>query len=312
MRLSFSAVSTFQACPRKYKIHYIDRIRPIRKKSPLSFGTAIDDSAENYLLNKDASEARKGALETFEKVMRHEHSTEDVEYSQSDIQLELVAPEKLDELVENSQLVIEDVKEFLKYCKENKLTLDGDELDLLKSIQIEAMVEKGKLMMPLFFDWVDENVETVHSCQRKIEISNDLGDTFIGFLDFEVTLKNGKRYIFDMKTSSNPNKYYPEESASESFQLGIYSQETDIPLVGYFVLDKKIRVREPRVRFKDVRGEVTEEHLDDIFEQIEETRVAINEGEFPKNLDSCFLFGRCQYFDYCKHNSMVNLCKKED
>lgn len=301
MRLSFSAVSTYTSCPRKYKLSYIDKIGPIQKPSPFSIGSSIDGAAEHYLLNKDKTEA----LQEFENLMRAEHEENDIKYSQSDVQVELL-PEDFD-----MQGFDVELKDFLKYCKENPNKLDEDEYPLLRTIQIEAVVAKGKLMLPEFFKWVDENVETVNSCQRKIEIENELGDTFIGYLDFDVTLKNGKRYIFDLKTSSNPKAYYPDTSASESMQLGIYSSVTDIPLVGYFVIDKSIRKREPRVRSKEVRGEITEEFLDETFDKIEEVRYNITQGRFEKNTESCFEYGRCQYHNLCKNGSMAGLCAKE-
>jgi len=311
MRLSFSAVDTFNSCARKYKLNYIDKIRPIQKPSPFSFGSSIDEASEHYLNNLgDVCNAFK-SLAVYETAMRKEHAENDVKYSQVDVQLELIEESVLDKIVDGSGMDIEDPKDFLKYCKENMLHLDESEIKLLKSIQIEAVVAKGKMMLPLLFDWADENIEEVHSCQRKIEVSNEEGDTFVGYLDFEVTLKNGKRYIIDLKTSSNPGLYYPDDSACNSDQLAIYSEHTDIENVGYFVLDKKIRKREPRVRSREVRGIITEEKKDEIFTKIEETRIKINEGRFNKNTDACFNFGKCVYFNYCKNGSMSGLCKKE-
>jgi len=307
MRLSFSQVNTYLTCPKKWHIEKVERISPIQRGSPLSIGSAIDGAAEYYLLHLKNEDAKSKSLEEFEKLMRAEHIEHDIKYSVADVQLELFdAAGFLTDAGFDT-----DPKEFMTYCKQNKSDLDDAEIAALKVLQIEGVVAKGLLMLPEFFKWADENVKEVHSCQRKIEIQNDLGDSFIGYLDFEVTLNDGERYIFDLKTSGNPGKYFPDDAASESLQLGIYSQETNTPKVGYIVLDKVVRKREPRVRSREVRGEITDEFLDEAFEHIESVRQDIAAKKFDKNYDGCYKFGQCPYFNYCKHNSMVGLKKEK-
>ena len=168
-------------------------------------------------------------------------------------------------------------------------------------------------MLGLLAEWIEENVAEVHEVQKKIQISNDNGDAFIGYVDFIVTLKNGKKVLIDLKTSSNPKAYYPEDSAETSRQLGIYSQETDVRDVAYLVADKKIRVREPRVRLSFIEGVITEEHLDDIIDEIEECtteikeKLEIGEEAFEKNTESCHKYGGCVYFNYCKKGDKKGL-----
>ena len=77
--------------------------------------------------------------------------------------------------------------------------------------------------------------------------------------------------------------------------------------------DKKIRVREPRVRLSFVEGKITEEHLDEVFEEIETVTEKIKEklqygvGAFDKNLESCSKFGKCPYAVYCHKGSKDGL-----
>ncbi len=306
MRLSFSQVNTYLTCPKKWHIEKVERISPIQRGSPLSIGSAIDGAAEYYLLHLKDEDAKSKSLEEFEKLMRAEHIEHDIKYSVADVQLELFdAAGFLTDAGFDT-----DPKEFMTYCKQNKSGLDDAEIAALKVLQIEGVVAKGLLMLPEFFKWADENVKEVHSCQRKIEIQNDLGDSFIGYLDFEVTLNDGERYIFDLKTSGNPGKYFPDDAASESDQLTIYSEVTGESNVGFIVLDKVIRKRNPRVRSKEVRGIITEEQKDLVFEKIEEVRKDIVAKKFDKNYDGCYKWGKCSFFDYCKHGSLKGL-KKE-
>ena len=171
------------------------------------------------------------------------------------------------------------------------------------------------MLLEALVEWIDENVAETIACQKKIEIENELGDKFIGYLDFIVKLKDGRTVLIDLKTSSNPKLYYPSDSASNSRQLGIYSQEEGISEVAYLVADKKIRKRVPRVRLSFVEGVITEEHLDNVFSEIEEVTIEIKDKlqkgkeSFSKNLDSCDLYSGCPYKQYCKSGSLKGLEK---
>ncbi len=46
--LSYSSISTYQRCPRKWKFRYIEKI-PIRSSAPLAFGGAFHNTIEDYL-----------------------------------------------------------------------------------------------------------------------------------------------------------------------------------------------------------------------------------------------------------------------
>jgi len=92
-------------------------------------------------------------------------------------------------------------------------------------------------------------------------------------------------------------------------QLHIYSQEA-YPQVGYVILDKMIRKREPRARVREVYGEVTEEMLDSTFDTIDEVLHNIMDKEFPKNMNSCYRYGKCGFYDLCHNGNRKGLVKK--
>ena len=52
-RLSNSAINTVNSCSEKYRLHYIEKIRPTTKTSALIFGDAMDKAYESLLLKKD-------------------------------------------------------------------------------------------------------------------------------------------------------------------------------------------------------------------------------------------------------------------
>jgi hypothetical protein len=321
IRLSNSQISTFTDCNRKWHLDKVQKIRPTFLSSPLYFGTIVDETIEHILLKKEGSH-----LDTFyEKLNNFQVNGSDkkmpddllsVRFGAGDVDANLVDQKHVNDACDRLKIDQINKKDFLEYCKQKrkrKSALDSIEQYLFNHIAWVSLEQKGLMLVEKLSEWIEENVVEVHSAQKKIEISNENGDSFIGFLDFIATLKNGKKVLVDLKTSSNPNAYYPEDSASKSVQLGIYSQQEKLPNVAYLVADKKIRKREPRVRLKYVEGVITEEWLDEVFDMIEEATEAIKEklpkGEeaFEKNLDSCMNFGGCQYRGLCEKGSMKGL-----
>ena len=321
IRLSNSQISTFTDCNRKWHLDKVQKIRPTFLSSPLYFGTIVDETIEHILLKKEGSH-----LDTFyEKLNNFQVNGSDkkmpddllsVRFGAGDVDANLVDQKYVNDACDRLKIDQINKKDFLEYCKQKrkrKSALDPIEQYLFNYIAWVSLEQKGLMLVEKLSEWIEENVVEVHSAQKKIEISNENGDSFIGFLDFIATLKNGKKVLVDLKTSSNPNAYYPEDSASKSVQLGIYSQQEKLPNVAYLVADKKIRVREPRVRLKYVEGVITEEWLDEVFDMIEEATEAIKEKlpkgaeAFEKNLDSCNMYGNCQYRGLCEKGSMKGL-----
>jgi len=326
--LSHSQMNTYTDCPRKWFLDKQKRLRPNYKGSALLFGSALDSAVEHILLNLEDPEAKIMARKEFRYNLKNfdvngvkkqlPSDLLDVRFFAGDVDPKLLDQELVDQIcVENLHIEALDLADFLEYCKQqrkSKTALKKVEQKLFNWMAYSSMMIKGIMLLDVLGDWIDENIAEVHEVQKKIEIENNNGDKFIGYLDFIVTLKDGRRVLIDLKTSSNPTKYYPPESASESVQLGIYAQEEGIEDVAYLVGDKKIRVREPRVRLSFIEGKITEEHLDTIFENIEEAtteikeKLELGEGAFEKNLDSCVNFGGCPYFNYCKKGDMKGLC----
>lgn len=320
--LSNSQISTYTDCERKWWLDKQKRLRPNYKGSALLFGSSLDQATEHILLKKEGSYHQEflDSMNKFDVNGKEKNLPEDlldVRFFAGDVDPNLIEQEVVDNIcIEHLEIEPLILKDFLDYCKQQrkaKKALEKVEQKLFNWLAYESLLQKGLMLLDALAEWIEENVAEVHAVQKKIEIENNNGDKFIGYLDFIVTMKDGRKVLIDLKTSSNPNAYYPAESASESVQLGIYAQEEGITDVAYLVADKKIRVRDPRVRLKFVEGKITEKHLDNVFEGIEEATIEIKEklkaGEkaFCKNLDSCTMYGSCQYFNYCKKGSLKGL-----
>lgn len=327
INLSHSSISTYKDCQFKYYLNKVEKIRPTWTSSPLIIGTAFDAAAETMLLNlKDGTDVDPfdvfvDSLSTCEvngKTVNVSSGTTRIRWSAADLQPELIPEDTLvtilDEFdVDEDEFDMKDFLEYVKLRKRAKKPLDGEDQQMYNKLAYVSMLEKGKLIIPVLQQWIDENVQEVHSTQQLIRIENDEGDVLRGFLDFVVTLKDGTKILIDLKTSSDAVRAYPEGCVETSQQLAIYGQEVELVDAGYLVIDKKIRKRDPRVRLHWVRGTLSEEHTYNTFVEIEEVLDSIKEGNFEKNEKSCMNYGGCQYWKYCKKGGdMSGLVKIEE
>ena len=322
LNLSHSSISTYKSCPYKYYLDKVKKIRSATYKSSFLFGSAIDSAVEYYLKEENVSGAK---VEFITQMMSFElngskYSVVDnidlLDFSSQDLQLELISDETIGLILLNLDIEELDVSEFLDYYKDNKGNVEKEERLLYKNLAHSSLITKGEMLLEKFIEWIDENVAEVHSTQKYVEIENEEGDKLRGYLDAVVTLNSGKKVVLDFKTSSDAARHYAEGCVEESQQLAIYAQEEGLDDAAYLAGCKNIRKREPRVRLHYVEGKITEEFLDEVFESIDDVLHEIREGKFPKNKDSCFEYGRCQYYDYChKGKSMkglVDLNKKDE
>lgn len=312
--LSYSAIDDYKTCPMLYKIKRVDKMYSEKLSTPLFFGGALDDASElifKSLMKNGKEYDRTLAIERFIEGITnveylgetiHVPTTDKVKFSNADLQVELLTLTDLQDVKEYADsfgLEITPAK-FVKYVQSMKKSVSKDELLIYNRIGYHCMKQKGIMMLDVLHKWSIDNIKEVHGVQTKFEIFNEVGDKFILILDLDATMKDGVRRTLDLKTASNAVNQYPDGCIDTSMQLHGYSQETN-PDVGYVILDKNIRKKEPRVRLREIYGRVTDEMLDETFDTIEEVTELIRSEEFPKNRDSCFKYGKCQYYDLC-HN----------
>lgn len=329
LRLSYSAVSEYLECGRKYKLNRIDKIRPERYSSSFLFGSAVGAGAEIILGHymKDNPNDQKDTKESvFLREMKKATingvefdditDSELMDYRATDLQYELLTAEdialvndKIEELG-FEELIIPD---FLQYVKSVRRNVTGDDLKLFNYMSWLSLCRKGIMILDLQENWAKRSLFEVHAIEKKIQVFNEEGDEFIGYLDFDATFKDGVRRIMDWKTSGNPKQYYPDDAASTSTQLTIYANQEGVYEVGYHVADKVIRKRAPRTREREVYGTITEEQEAEVFASIDEVLHGIKAEEFEPNFDSCWNFGGCSFQRYCKSDckDMTGLIKLE-
>lgn len=306
LKLSHTSIDRYLTCPKKYKLHDLDRIRPEKLKSALIFGGCLD-SGLNLLFEGKSLEDAKVAFTTEWLKFRY---NKDIIYAKSDLNLELLS--------HYGRQLIED-PEWNSLCFKGYLMLEAAEQKILPTVQKTLSV------------------------QKKVQLKNNAGDEINGLLDAIIVLKNGKTALIDNKSSSV--KYEPD-SPKNSQQLVLYHYiEKDtikIDEVGFFVYSKKINLNKSKICKKcDVKNEGSHKtcpegknrcggeflvtynpecEVEQIFNKVEESdeeRVLndidfatenIKAGNFEPNFKACHgKFGKCDYFELCHSGSMQGL-----
>lgn len=335
LKTSYTKLDTYKSCPRKYKLQYKDYIISDYIPSPFFFGGSIDQASEVILADKMIGSEKipfdfTKMVEVFTKSMtEYKFQLEDiylptsplVKYAKADIDLSLLDNDDLNEIELfikediDFELDLDNLPNFMEatypILKKDRSKVSDSEKELYNFVAWLTLYNKGLLMLDALKEWVDENILEVYSCQRKFEIVNDEGDTLIGAIDIECMMKDGIKRTLDLKTASNASAQYPNNCTDTAMQLHIYS-EVSVKDVGYVVIDKTVRKKEPRIRIRYVEGTLTEEMLDRTFEDIDNTMEQIkNDVEFPCNKDSCFRYGKCDFYGLCNYGSMKGLLKRK-
>lgn len=207
-KLSNSAVDRYLECSLCYKLHTIDRIRPVRQKSALLFGATLDNALNHLLLTKDLDKSRSIFLNDWMKI--HQNNTD---FSKSDLDEELI-----------------------KFFEEtnSKFQNEGNE-------SWRSLLYKGCLFLIQYHKDIFPKIKKVISVQEPVSLKNTDGDEITGILDLIVEWKDGKTYLLDNKSSSVK---YATDSAKTGQQLPLYyymvKEKYKLDGIGYIVLSKKI------------------------------------------------------------------------
>lgn len=217
-KISFTKVQTYLDCGRKYKLQYLDRLRPKEINSALIFGTAIDDALNNLLLTKDLNKSKEIFFNSFKQ---REHNGEII-------------------YTEFSPLV-----SFLETDLDNDLLTNEDRNQ--KNLAFWSLYRKGLIIIDSYANFILPKIKEVLCVQQDLEHINQNGDIFEGTLDIIVKLNDNKVYLLDHKTSSIK---YDVNSAANSIQLATYEYFNDkykLDGVGFIVLNKNIWKKKTKV-----------------------------------------------------------------
>lgn len=257
IRLSHSASSRFQECPRSYKYHYIDNYRPTVQSSPLLFGTSIDKAGEHYALTRDFHETlavftKSWQVQEISGVETDLRFLLNFTYSNRDLDFDLLKESDWMELREHfgDQAEMELDKAIDRKKDVGFKALNNTEKKIFNFANWLCLNRKGQYMLREFKHIVDANVEEVLGTQVKIDLENENGDSVVGFADFVFKWKGiEKPVVFDLKTSGIE---YEDDAVVKSPQLGLYvfslsDKYQDTRNAGFIVLNKNISKNKTKV-----------------------------------------------------------------
>lgn len=327
--VSFSALECYEQCSEKYRLRYKERLSSEKINSPLLFGTAIDAAIELLLLKKkeDLTEAEldlqlnETAYSVFDKTMREQNGqllerNPLCEYFFSDFDPSVLKSEDL-ALLNKQYPSIADFEEFFAQCKKKinqRQTLKTGSKIIFNHMCWLSLYRKGELLIEAYERDILPQIHRVYAIQKEIILENASGDKLRGKIDFTASFKTeiDSIFIMDNKTSS---KAYTKDSVANSIQLAIYCEAEGTAKAGYAVMEKALRVKEPRARTQLILDTVTEEQKQKVFDKVEVQLNNIASGEFHKKASpkECSFFGRpCEFFDLCWKGSMDGLIKRAE
>jgi PD-(D/E)XK nuclease superfamily len=257
MKISNSSTKVYKDCGLKYKYSYKDRLRPKSTGSALIFGSALDKALNKLLISKDLAEAEKEFRTAmlnieYNKKNIHVPTSELITYYKSDFDVDLLTEEdyaKFNAMAATVNYAVnaKELPAFLEYLhdlKKKRKELNKAEQTLFALANYMSLVRKGILILKAYNDKIMPQIKEVISIQEEIELTNNEGDSIIGYIDAVLRMKDDFVYIMDNKTTSD-FKYYPEDSAKNSQQLVLYKHATQHKYgakgVGYIILLKKLK-----------------------------------------------------------------------
>lgn len=258
MKVSHSSVKMYSECGRKYRYHYLNKIRSKTTSGALLMGNALDKALNVLLTTKDLDKAKQefsSALLHLEinGVRTYMPTSHLIVYSKSDFDEDLLNQDDIGKFeMMKKELNYQDnagvgyvIDELTK--KKSMVGLNGlsiAEKTLLSLGNFLSIHRKGLIMLDSYNTKILPRIKNVLAIQKEITLQNGEGDVITGFIDLIAEWDDGKIYVLDNKTTSSM-QYYPDDAPSKSQQLIIYKhamqEEYDLSGVGFIVMEKGIK-----------------------------------------------------------------------
>lgn len=259
-RLSFSQVSLWAECGKKYDLRYNKKYKNKWSHSALCFGTAIDEGLNVLLNTRDVVKAKEAFNKSWAFQFINKKYTSLIDcptlvYADKDFDVELLDDSDLLKIKSlstegnNPELVKLEVERI----KDQKSTygierVSVEDVNTLNTCQWLSLRRKGEVMLDSYNKEIMPKIRRVLAVQHRFELGNPEGDTVLAFADAIVEWIDGSIILIDNKTSS---REYEKDQASRSQQLIIYyhqlKDEFKIDKVGFIVLNKAIRKNKTKI-----------------------------------------------------------------
>lgn len=329
MKLSHTAKETYLTCPKKWELYYKEKLRSTQVGSALFFGLSIDEALNRMLLEKKKKLTEEEQLlmnRSPENIFKNYFTkvkilddyiditkSSQATYFKSDLDTSMLEPSDYSNIINHAQqsdINLQNAADVLTFIEEAQMEmkrgLDENTQSVYNYICWLSLYRKGLMLIEAYRQQIMPQIEEVFDVQKRISLP-DGEDEFIGVIDVICSFVDnpGIKYICDNKTSS---RAFKPDSVATSEQLAAYSEYEDISNCAFIVVEKKIRKREPRVRCNIIKDTMPIATVDDTFDKLTSVFHNINEGNFEKDYDSCFQYGRrCDYYNNCRTGDLTNL-----
>lgn len=246
------------SCGERYRLHYIQKWRPVTLSSPLVFGSAIDSALNILLETRDL----KLTLEVFDK--NFEQGTNslyelvdlplnpNLKYSKWDFDADLLEKADWRELFKYDGKFFETKEKVdeLLAAKTPWLEIPEENRMVLNYASWLCMSRKGKMLLEAYYNKILPNIKEVLTVQMTVNLLDGDGNDLNGVIDAVVRLQDGRVCVLDNKTTSTE---YELDSVAGSEQLAKYVAilnikaadsedpwEHSIDCAAYAVMSKKL------------------------------------------------------------------------
>jgi hypothetical protein len=178
-----------------------------------------------------------------------------------------------------------------------------------------SLLRRGNILLEEFNEQIMPRIKDVVKVQLDQTAQNDMGDELVIKTDFICVWEDGRRILFDNKTSSMK---YAEDSVRVSPQLAIYYEtlkaEYSLDCAGYIVIPKRInKIKTPRVKIEVIIDNIDPETTAKTLESYDEVLRQIKAANFIQNKQSCIsVFGKCDFYNYCHQGDLAGLIEKKE
>lgn len=302
--ISFSAWGKYHICPRMYKLHYIDKIRPTGSTSALIFGLAIDEALNALLLKKG------DPIEVFKKHFEWKEC-QDLRWFDADHDTEILSKDQIEKLTGKSkeyvswacmrvkgrmliEKYIEQIYPLIEEVHHVQLeTTRPGQIDAILSIRGHGMVLIDHKTSSRFY-----KRDSVKSSSQLALYARQVGLSKAGFCVLSKTINKNKIKTCtkcDFKTTSSHKTCNNVVDGNRCH--GDFNIDTMPEAVIQLIIDN-----------------IDPVEMDMVEKSVQQTEKAIEKKQFPMNLNACHnVFGRpCPYFNYCRKKDMKGLDKKKD
>lgn len=318
--LSFSGYKKYHDCPRLYKYHYIDKEPAGKETSALIVGSIIDDIGMRLLKDPESTyDVDKEVKAVYKR---------NIEFYEDDLDLDLINLETIQEYAKSKGWEGDNIGDALKSFIKDQANLSMNQYEVLKKACWQSLAFKIEAMIESFKKWILPQIAEVHEIQLHLE-----DEVTHGYLDFTATLKDGRKVLFDLKTSK---RSYETDAVLKSPQLSLYAAMHNYEYAGFIVLCKTLnknkyktcapcghaetggnRTKCPKCKEK-MQVQISPTSYSQMLvdsvpdwnkhltkEAMRETIEAIDKGVFPRNLNTCYwMYGReCPYVSKCWKNN---------